>query len=208
MSTRELYDDSAHDYDERFADLQLYEGAARAFLAERAPARLLDLGCGTGRLTRELPPEVEVVGLDISPQMIEVARRTRASGRYEVYDFHDPLPEDLGSFDAAIAMGCLNSCRDLAGVLGRLAGVLRPGGRLFVNVDERRQGLRLQEEHVFEISPRHLPGVCLYFWSFEETSLAALAAGLLPLRYSFQPGWLLRSHGAEIQSGFWEFERR
>jgi len=68
-------------------------------------ARLLDLGCGKGRLTAEVaqhvPSEVEIVGVDISPKMIDLAKRwPDRNVLYRVGDGRN-LPERCGMFDGA-----------------------------------------------------------------------------------------------------------
>ncbi len=66
-----------------------------------APATVLDIGTGTGRVARvarELWPEADIVGADVSPKMIGEARRLSTGERYEVADAaHLPYPD--GSFD-------------------------------------------------------------------------------------------------------------
>lgn len=64
---------------------QVINGGIRVF------DRVLDVGCGPGHLTAGLPGSVEVVGIDISPEMIKKAKHARPIGRYLVHDFHSPL---------------------------------------------------------------------------------------------------------------------
>jgi ubiquinone/menaquinone biosynthesis C-methylase UbiE len=72
----------------------------RAALAvvPRPPARVLDLGTGTGRVARiaaELWPDADVVGADVSPGMIEEARKLGGRVRYDVADSSAlPYPDD------------------------------------------------------------------------------------------------------------------
>ncbi|MCU0640495.1 MAG: malonyl-ACP O-methyltransferase BioC [Candidatus Margulisbacteria bacterium] len=69
---------SAPDYDRHAALQQRMAAELLASLPALKPHRILDLGCGTGRLTRQLAdlfPQASVVGLDIAPGMIEVAGR-------------------------------------------------------------------------------------------------------------------------------------
>lgn len=71
-------------------------------------ARILDLGCGTGLVGRELAKQGynDIDGLDISPGMLDVARGKKIYGDLIVGDMTQPI--DLGerSYDAAIAVGC------------------------------------------------------------------------------------------------------
>lgn len=91
-------------YDESFVerDAQLGEGAW--LLAQLdGPARVLDLGCGSGLPTAKqlLDAGVDVVGTDESAVMLELARRQAPGGQYLHRDLRDL--SELGEFDAAVA---------------------------------------------------------------------------------------------------------
>jgi ubiquinone/menaquinone biosynthesis C-methylase UbiE len=93
------------------------------------PSRVLDLGSGTGavaRLVADRYPEAEVVGADISAQMIEEARRLTDSSRvtYQVADAQK-LPFADGSFDL-ITLG------NMIPFFDELARVIAPGGQVLV----------------------------------------------------------------------------
>jgi ubiquinone/menaquinone biosynthesis C-methylase UbiE len=93
------------------------------------PRRALDLGTGTGavaRLVADRYPEAEVVGADISAQMIEEARRLTDSSRvtYQVADAQK-LPFADGSFDL-ITLG------NMIPFFDELARVIAPGGQVLV----------------------------------------------------------------------------
>lgn len=109
------------------------------------PRRVLDLCCGTGdlaaRLRRAAPVSAEVVGLDYSPRMLDVARRKLARSSPEqavelVEGNAAEMPFADGEFDAvgiAFAFRNLtwrNPLRDAA--LAEVRRVLRPGGRFVV----------------------------------------------------------------------------
>jgi SAM-dependent methyltransferase len=103
------------------------------------PARILDLGVGTGReLTALLDAGYDPTGVDLSRQMLErCARRARPVALVHT-DFWQPLPFADVSFDAALALhGTLAHPPD-AGALERLAlalgRVVRPGGAWVVEV--------------------------------------------------------------------------
>ncbi len=110
-------------------DGPLVEDAAIAAVAEAAPERVVDVGCGTGDLTERLAREadVPVVALDLSPRMAELTR-ARGLGAVTAGIEHLPFPD--GAFDAVLANRVLYHLPDLDTGLSELARVLRPGGRL------------------------------------------------------------------------------
>ena len=100
------------------------------------PARVLDLGVGSG-WTSEIFARCgySVVGLDIAPDMIAIARR-RITGsldlRFEVCDYE--APSDLGKFDAIVIYDALHHAEDEQGVLANAFRSLKDGG-VFISVE-------------------------------------------------------------------------
>lgn len=95
----------------------------------------LDVACGSGKLTAELAkvagPKGRVVGLDFSPQMLEVARRDHPGIDFSEGDALN-LPFEDGGFDAStIAFGLRNLSDPVRGMREMLR-VIRPGGRAVV----------------------------------------------------------------------------
>ncbi|MEO0830091.1 MAG: magnesium protoporphyrin IX methyltransferase [Pseudomonadota bacterium] len=89
-------------------------------------ARVLDAGCGTGAMSEELARRgADVVAVDISPALVDVARRRLPAELSERVTFlaSDMLDEKLGRFDHAVAMDSLiyYTSPVLAASLGRLA---------------------------------------------------------------------------------------
>ncbi|MFN2635289.1 MAG: trans-aconitate 2-methyltransferase [Thermoanaerobaculia bacterium] len=97
--------------------------------------RLLDVGCGPGRLDRLLAaarPELDVVGVDASPQMIEQAGRGPALPNLS---FQVSSAEDLSfreEFDFAIAVLTFHHWEDADTGLGGVHRALKPGGRFWI----------------------------------------------------------------------------
>jgi SAM-dependent methyltransferase len=98
--------------------------------------RVLDFGCGAGRsagFLRRLG--FEVTGVDISPSMIELARRADPAGRYQLIadgDFSGLTP---GAFDLVLSAFAFDNIPEVARRLGLLRGLgelLCPSGRMIV----------------------------------------------------------------------------
>jgi trans-aconitate 2-methyltransferase len=98
--------------------------------------RVLDAGCGTGRVTELLTerlPRGRVLAVDASPSMLEEAGRrlAHARGRVELLcaDLARPLPVD-GAVDAILSTATFHWIADHDALFRNLAAVLRPGGQL------------------------------------------------------------------------------
>lgn len=134
-ATRTSYDAIAVDYAETFRDAMAsrpVERSALALFASVVDGPVLDVGCGTGLMTAELVRlGVDVSGLDLSPGMLEVARRNLPGVRFEVGSILE-LPHPDGAFDGVLAWYSTIHVPDdlLSTALAELARVLRPGGHL------------------------------------------------------------------------------
>ncbi len=108
-----------------------------AFFSEILPAAgeaTLDLGCGEGRVARDLRDRGHTVtGVDASPTLVRLAQDADPGGTYVVADAAE-LPFEDGSFDVAVAYNSLMDFDDLEGSIRELARVLVPGGRLAVSI--------------------------------------------------------------------------
>ena len=88
----------------------------------------LDLGCGEGRLARDLKKRGHhVVGVDAAPTLIRLARGVDPAGEYVVADAA-ALPFDDASFDLVVAFNSLMDVDDMPGAVGEAARVLEPAG--------------------------------------------------------------------------------
>src|ERR1700704_5699073 len=133
MSTRE-WDAATYD---RVSGPQLRWGlAVLERLALAGDERVLDAGCGSGRVTERLLerlPQGPVVPLDGSEAMLAEARRRRAPhlSRVELVhaDLGRPLPL-LTPVDAVLSTAVFHWVPDQDALFRHLAAVMRPGGRL------------------------------------------------------------------------------
>jgi 2-polyprenyl-3-methyl-5-hydroxy-6-metoxy-1,4-benzoquinol methylase len=106
-------------------------------------ARLLDVGCGLGGLTRRLAAGGRsVIGVDLSPEMIERARRATPSTCSVEFVCGEFLGLAFGSvgFDCVISAATLHHLPSEAAIR-RMVDLLRPGGRLIVHDLRTTSGL-------------------------------------------------------------------
>jgi SAM-dependent methyltransferase len=131
-----------------------------------AGAAVLDLGCGTGRAFGPLRTAVgargAVVGIDVTPEMLEVAARQPYPHALVLGDA-GRLPFRTAVFDLVFASGIVNHLRDPAGGLAGVARVTRPGGALVLFHPTGRATLAARRGHALRgdepLSPTTLPGL-------------------------------------------------
>ena len=203
-----VYGEIASAYEVLYPALHRYGDRVERFLADavKPGLRVLDVGCGPGLHTRGLDASVDVVGLDLAPEMLELAKRSRPSGTWRVRSYLEPVPEDLGAFDVALAIGCLDFCDDLPRVLGHVGRVLKPDGRMLFTGLERRPGLEAHEASTRRVRTADTD-VTLHLWSAEETARAVEAAGLRVREYVHGPGWELLAEERMMWFGWWDVTR-
>ena len=128
---------------------QLPEAACAAFAGVGNPffwgspkpgERVVDLGSGAGMdsflAALWTGPTGEVIGVDMTPQMIARSRGIAANLGLENVEFRQGLIEELpvedGWADVVISNGVINLCPDKIGVYREIFRILRPGGRMTV----------------------------------------------------------------------------
>lgn len=130
----ELFDALGADYEKAFAHAPAHLSALE-WLAERLPreGRVLDVGSGTGRPTAAalVAAGHSVLGVDVSPVMVELASRQVPGAEFRHADIRE-LPLGEGAFDGiCVFFSLLQMSRaDQTALVRRLASALRPGGHL------------------------------------------------------------------------------
>jgi SAM-dependent methyltransferase len=117
-----------------------FAGTGNPFsMGELAPGEhVVDVGCGAGIdsliAARMVGPSGTVVGIDMTPAMLDKARTNATAAGFTNTRFHqglaESLPVDDGWADVVISNGVLNLFPDKFAALQEMARALRPGGRL------------------------------------------------------------------------------
>ena len=142
---RRRYSRIARIYDIANLEWLLYAAArtrAVDMLQLQPGARVLDVACGTGAnfalIQQRIGPTGELVGVDLTPQMLARARvriRDRGWSNVRLYEADicaSPPPELGEGFDAVLCTLGLSVIPDWEGAWGAMASLVRPGGRLAV----------------------------------------------------------------------------
>ena len=112
-------------------------GAAERWLLAAVPGRCsaaLDVGCGSGSLTRAIAQRANTVAaIDLSPNMIAVAKRRSASYRNIEYHAANFMtwPYNDASYDCIVCVAMLHHV-DFARAISKMVALLRPGGTLLI----------------------------------------------------------------------------
>ena len=108
-----------------------------AFFGEIVPPpgrATLEIGCGEGRVARELRDRGHrVTAIDASPTLLELARAADPDGEYVVADAAE-LPFADAAFDLVVAHNSLMDFDDVPGSVAEAARVLEPGGTFAISV--------------------------------------------------------------------------
>jgi len=130
---------SAADYASNSSVQQTWARELIARLELRGDERILDVGCGDGKVTAEIAKAVSkgsAVGIDASPQMIEFATAAFPAGKNPNLEFYVMDARHIAfqrKFDLVFSNAALHWVDDHPAFLRGAASVLRPGGRLMVS---------------------------------------------------------------------------
>jgi ubiquinone/menaquinone biosynthesis C-methylase UbiE len=158
-----------------------------AFVLRQVPlhlsgARVLEVGCGTGKNSAWLVSQArELIALDFSPGMLDVARRRvrSSAARFVEHDITRPWPVEPASVDVVVGNLVLEHVQDLAPVFSEAARVLRAGGQLFFCELHPYRQLRGGQAHFVEAHTDETVHVAAYHHSVSEYVTVALAAGFI-----------------------------
>jgi len=176
-----------------------------------APRRVLELGIGAGFVTESLHallPGAELVGVDASAAMLELARGRRCPARLVLSDFLEDWPSRVGGpFDLVVSALSIHHVEGAAkkDVYAKAFAVLEPGGR-FLNGErlavepELFEHYRVLWRHLAERIGMDAPPED---WSWERYRERLAESGDAPERLEVQLGWL-REVGFDPVTCFWQ----
>jgi SAM-dependent methyltransferase len=147
-----VFDAGARAYDEAFSDTSLFHPSFDRFLdlITIPNAEVLELGCGPGNITRYLlaqRPDLQILGTDLAPRMLELARNHNPSASFELLDARRIT--SLGrTFDAIVCGFCLPYLTppEAAALIRDAASILHRDGVLYLSTmedDPAKSGFKL-----------------------------------------------------------------
>jgi ubiquinone/menaquinone biosynthesis C-methylase UbiE len=152
-----------YDREMRFMDRALF-GDTRSWLCRQAKGEVLEVAIGTGLNLEHYPTDITLTGIELSPDMLAIARR-RADELGRQVEFRVGDAEALGmpsaTFDTVVCTFSLCAIPDHRKALAEMARVLRPGGVLLLadhvasSVPVLRAGQRVLELVTIPLGGEH-----------------------------------------------------
>jgi SAM-dependent methyltransferase len=153
----------------------------RTLLAEEPARRVLELGCGEGRLSLVAQERVgEYVAVDVTPQFLaRVPVRDGVTARRIAANLYH-LPFVDGAFSAAVLVRVYGFLEDPAAALAELRRVLAPGGRAIISYNPRPSVATVVDD--LKVATHRRPGEAMHSMTFAR-------AAVVRVRPSEFPAW-------------------
>lgn len=142
LLTIKTYNHFAKNYQDKFMDMDLYDDTYDAFceLIPLENPEILEIATGPGNVTRAMMkrrPDFRIFGIDMAPNMIELAKANNPACTFEVMDCRD-ISGLNRKFDAIMCAFCLPylSKEDAAQLIHDAGSLLNAGGVLYISTME------------------------------------------------------------------------
>ncbi|MFT3793192.1 class I SAM-dependent methyltransferase [Flavobacterium sp.] len=136
-----VFDKLADVYQSKYMDVSLYADSLDLFCRQaKADAQVLELACGPGNITQYLlnkRPDLKILGTDLAPNMIALARANNASAQFEIMDCRQ-INRIQKQYDALMCGFCLPylSKEEALQLIVDAATIVRPGGIFYLSTME------------------------------------------------------------------------
>lgn len=137
-----IFDEYAQAYHDKFMDDNSYSGSLDLFLnlIKKKNARLLELACGPGNITRYLlrkNPDLKILATDLSPKMLDLARQNNPLARFELMDCRDinKLKESYDGIICGFGLPYISKPESLE-LINNSAKLLQSDGILYLSTME------------------------------------------------------------------------
>ncbi len=129
-------------YQDKFMDLDLYNETYDYICdsISKVNPKILEIGCGPGNIAKYLlakRPDFDIFGIDVAPNMIELAKKNNPNAKYAVMDCRN-ISEITTKFDAIICGFCLPylSHTDNRKLIANFKNLLRENGLIYISFVE------------------------------------------------------------------------
>ncbi len=177
-------------------------GPSRTWIFQRAHGKVLEIGVGTGINLEYVPKDVDYIGTDVSPEMIEHAKRRAAQiGRTVEFRLADAtaLPFADQSFDCVVSTYVFCCVPDEKKAFEEALRVLKPGGRLLLanHVGSHHLPIYKMQGLLDKVT---VPRMGEHFSRQPLTTLRGLGAEIVEVEHSFL-GIIERIHARRPAQG-------
>ncbi len=142
LETFETWNKVASLYQDKFMDLDLYNETYNFICnsISKDKAKLLEVGCGPGNITKYLlskRPDFNIFGIDIAPNMIELAKKNNPTASFELMDCR-LISKLKGKYDGIICGFCVPylSLTDIAKLIKDCYNLLNEKGLIYISFVE------------------------------------------------------------------------
>lgn len=146
-----VFNKYASQYQDKFMDVSRYHQSLDLFCQHltRPNANILEIACGPGNITRYLInklPHLKILGIDLAPNMIELAKSNNPTANFKVMDARN-IGQPDEKYHAIMCGFCLPylSKEETLALMQNATNLLYPGGLLYLSTmedDYSRSGIR------------------------------------------------------------------